>query len=298
MSSTMSVERRVAAMSRTSGDDVSSDRSAVSIAARSHTRPDDPISVKAGSSRAPAPPSVSEERRTALSISLSSPATQSSRSGSDATVPILPDAALPGPSDLAATVRSVTEVVVFHHAQGLTPGVLEFAEHLRAAGHRVTVPDLYGGKTFPTLDAGIGHAERIGFPKVVERGLDAVDVLPDEVVLIGFSLGVLPAQMLAQTRAGALGAVLIDACVRPSEFGGPWPRGVALQVHGMDADPLFVEEGDLAAARDLVAAVENAELFLYPGDQHLFADSSLEEFDPAASELLRQRVLTFLSEFG
>lgn len=192
----------------------------------------------------------------------------------------------------------MTEVVVFHHAQGLTPGIREFAEHLRAAGHRVTVPDLYDGEIFPDLDAGIGHVERLGFPKVAERGLDAVDPLPAELVLIGFSLGVLPAQMLAQTRAGTLGAVFIDACVRPSEFGGPWPQGVALQVHGMDADPLFVEEGDLAAARDLVATAENAELFLYSGDQHLFADSSLPEFDPVASELLRARVLTFLSDVG
>lgn len=205
---------------------------------------------------------------------------------------------LPAPSGCTVTVCAVTDVVVFHHAQGLTPGVLEFAEQLRTAGHRVTVPDLYDGKTFPTLDVGIGHAERIGFPKVVERGLDAVDVLPPELVLIGFSLGVLPAQMLAQTRSGALGAVLIDACVRPSEFGVPWPAGVALQVHGMDADPLFVDEGDLAAARDLVATVQNAELFLYSGDQHLFADSSLPEFDLAASELVRERILAFLSDLG
>jgi hypothetical protein len=43
----------------------------------------------------------------------------------------------------------------------------------------------------------------------------------------------------------------------------------------MDADPIFVEEGDLEAARELVESVDSAELFLYPGDQHLFADRSL-----------------------
>lgn len=192
----------------------------------------------------------------------------------------------------------MTDVVVFHHAQGMTPGMREFADALRTAGHRVTLPDLYDGATFDTLDAGIGHAEKIGFATVVNRGLNAVDALAPALVLIGFSLGVLPAQMLAQTRAGALGAVLIDACVPPSEFAEPWPQGVALQVHGMDADPLFVEEGDLAAARDLVSGVKDAELFLYPGDQHLFADSSLPEFDPPASDLLQQRVLSFLDAVG
>jgi dienelactone hydrolase len=104
---------------------------------------------------------------------------------------------------------------------------------------------------------------------------------------------VLPAQKLAQTRAGARGALLFYSCV-PTSFFGLWPAGVPVQVHGMDADPIFVGEGDIDAARELVASSEQAELYLYPGDQHYFADSSLPSYDPEAAALLTQRVLEFL----
>jgi dienelactone hydrolase len=113
-------------------------------------------------------------------------------------------------------------------------------------------------------------------------------------VYAGFSLGVLPAQRLAQTRPGARGALFFYACVPTSEFGS-WPADVPVQVHGMDADPIFVGEGDLDAARALVAEADDGELFLYPGDQHYFADSSLPSYDPAATALLIRRVLDFLA---
>ena len=191
----------------------------------------------------------------------------------------------------------MTDVVVFHHAQGLTDGVRWFADQLRAAGHRVTVPDLYDDKTFATLEDGIGYAQEVGFGTIIERGAAAVEGLPNEVVYAGFSLGVLPAQMLAQTRPGAKGALLLHACVPVSEFGGTWPDDTPVQVHGMDADPLFVEE-DLGAARELVQLTWAAELFLYPGDKHLFADPSLPDYDEAATALLLQRVLGFLGRTG
>ncbi len=188
----------------------------------------------------------------------------------------------------------MTDVVVFHHAQGLTDGIRQFADDLRDAGHRVTAPDLYEGRTFDTLDDGVGYAEQVGFGTVIERGRLAAEGLPDEIVYAGFSLGVLPAQMLAQTRPGAQGALLFHSCVPPTEFGCPWPQGVPLEIHAMAADPFFVTEGDLDAARDLVETTEGAELFLYPGDRHLFADSSLPSYDEGAATLLTQRVLSFL----
>jgi dienelactone hydrolase len=178
--------------------------------------------------------------------------------------------------------------------QGLTPGVAAFADDLRAAGHTVHTPDLFGGRTFATLDEGLGHAQEIGFGEVMERGARAVQELPTGLVYAGFSLGVLPAQKLAQTRPGARGALLFYSCVPTSEF-GTWPTGVPVQVHGMDADPIFVGDGDIDAARALVAEAEDAELFLYPGDQHYFADSSLPSYDPAATTLLTERVLGFLA---
>jgi dienelactone hydrolase len=189
----------------------------------------------------------------------------------------------------------LTDTVVFHHSQGLTDGVCEFAERLRAGGHHVTVPDLYNGRTFGALDDGVAYAEQVGFGVIIERGRLATADLPEEVVYAGFSLGVLPAQVLAQTRPGARGALLFHACVTPSDLGCPWPQGVPVQVHGMDADELFVGAGDLEAARTLAEEVEDAELFLYPGGQHLFADSSLPAYDDAAATLLLQRTLAFLA---
>jgi dienelactone hydrolase len=190
----------------------------------------------------------------------------------------------------------MTEVVLFHHAQGLTSGVVAFADELRAAGHTVHTPDLFEGRTFDTLEDGMGYVEGVGFGEMIQRGARAVESLPPELVYSGFSLGVLPAQYLAQTREGARGAVLCYSCVPVSEFGSGWPDGVPVQVHGMDADPIFVGEGDLDAARELVEQAEDAELFLYPGDQHYFADSSLPSYDPEATALLTRRVLAFLSD--
>jgi dienelactone hydrolase len=189
----------------------------------------------------------------------------------------------------------MAEVVLFHHSQGLTSGVVAFADELRRAGHTVHTPDLFEGRTFGTIEEGMGFAGQIGFPgEVIARGVRAVDGLPAELVYAGFSLGVLPAQMLAQTRPGARGALLFYSCVPVTEFGPGWPEGVPAQVHGMDADPIFVDEGDIDAARELVEQAKDAELFLYPGDQHYFADSSLPSYDAEATALLTQRVLEFL----
>lgn len=189
----------------------------------------------------------------------------------------------------------MAQVLLFHHAQGRTRGVEAFAEALRAAGHTVHVPDLYDGHTFDDLDAGIDHARQTGFGTVLQRGLDAADGLGDDLVYAGLSLGAMPAQQLAQTRPGARGALLLHACLPVAEFSESWPAGVPVQVHAMDADPFFAEEGgDLDAARALVEHTDRAELFLYPGDQHLFTDSSLAAYDEDAATLLMRRVLDFL----
>jgi len=190
----------------------------------------------------------------------------------------------------------MAEVVLFHHAQGLTPGLVAFADELRRAGHTVHTPDLFGGRTFGSIEEGMQYAEEIGFPdEVIDRGARAVEGLPAGLVYAGFSLGVLPAQKLAQTRPGARGALLFSACVPVSAFGPAWPDGVPVQIHGMDADPIFVGDGDIDAARELVAQAKDGELFLYPGDQHYFADSSLPSYDREATALLTQRVLSFLN---
>jgi dienelactone hydrolase len=188
----------------------------------------------------------------------------------------------------------MAEVLLLHHAQGLTAGVTAFADDLRKAGHTVHTPDVYDGNTFETLDDGIAYARQVGFQELHDRGIRAAEGLPAELVYAGFSLGVMPAQALAQTRPGARGALFFDSCVPVSEFGTSWPVGVPVQVHAMESDPWFLE--DIDAARTLVKEADQAELFLYPGDRHLFADSSLAGYDPDAAALARERVLAFLAE--
>jgi dienelactone hydrolase len=191
--------------------------------------------------------------------------------------------------------RSMAEVLVLHHVTGLTEGVRALADQLRQAGHTVHTPDMFGGKTFPTLDEGLAYAREVGFEELQQRGFRAAEGLPAGLVYLGISMGVMPAQLLAQTRPGARGAVLLEACVPPAAFGTSWPAGVPVQIHGMDADPSFAGEGDLDAARELVKEAEDGELFLYPGDRHLFTDSSLPTYDAEATALVLKRVLDFLA---
>ena len=190
----------------------------------------------------------------------------------------------------------MADVLLFHHAQGLTPGVRAFADALRAAGHTVHTPDLFDGSTFGSIEDGMAFIKQTGFEELGKRGVRMADELPADLVYAGFSFGESIAQQLAQTRPGARGALLFYSCIPISgEWAfGPWPKGVPVQIHGMDNDPIFVGEGDVDAAREIVEKVEDAELFLYPGDQHYFADSSLPSYDPDATALLTRRVLEFL----
>ena len=186
----------------------------------------------------------------------------------------------------------MAEILLFHHVQGLTRGIVDFADELRRVGHTVHVPDLFDGRTFPTLEAGMAYAKTVGFDTILDRGVAEAEALRPDLVYAGFSMGVMPAQKLAQTRLGARGALLFSAALPPTEFGSVWPHGVRLQIHLMEGDAWAKE--DLPAARELARTVAGAELFLYPGDRHLFADSSLPDYDEEAATLLLQRVLAFL----
>jgi dienelactone hydrolase len=176
----------------------------------------------------------------------------------------------------------------------MTAGVRSFADELRQAGHTVHTPDLFDGHTFDTIEEGMAFARDAGFGALAERGVAAAQEIRPDVVYAGFSFGVMIAQQLAQTRPGARGALLMYSCLPVSEFGEAWPANVPVQVHGKEADPFFLE--DLEAAQALVDSTDHAELFLYPGEEHLFADSSLPAYDPAATATLTERVLTFLDK--
>jgi dienelactone hydrolase len=190
----------------------------------------------------------------------------------------------------------MADVLLFHHARGLTPGVYAFADRLRAAGHQVAVPDLFDGRTFASLDDGVAHADGIGFDLLVDRGVAAAEGLAPGLVTAGFSLGVLPAQKLAQTRPGVRGALLFSSAVPASAFGSSWPDGLALQMHLVEDDP-WAEE-DRPAAEELARTVPGAELYLYPGRAHLPFDDSVDEYDPATAAQMLERSLAFLDRCG
>jgi dienelactone hydrolase len=192
----------------------------------------------------------------------------------------------------------MADVVLFHHVQGLTEGMRAFADGLREGGHTVHTPDLFEGELPATVEEGVAFVQRTGDEALSERAERAVAELPRNLVYAGFSWGAGTAQRFAQTRARARGALLYEACMPISgdwTF-GPWPDGVPVQIHGMDQDPFFALEGDIDAARELVGKVgpELAELFVYPGDRHLFTDSSLPSHDADATALVVRRSREFL----
>lgn len=187
-------------------------------------------------------------------------------------------------------------ILLFHHVQGLTPGVAAFANALRAAGHVVHAPDLLDGKLFGSIPEGVAYVQSIGFGEIIARGRAAAAAVSGPVVIMGMSLGVLPAQAIAQTRDDVRAAVLLHGAVPASEFSPRWPAHVPVHVHAMDADPEFVDSGDIDAAVELVGQSDNGDLFLYPGRAHLFTDASLSDYDAGAAALVMQRVLALLDE--
>lgn len=189
----------------------------------------------------------------------------------------------------------MAEIVLFHHVRGRTPGIVAFADTLRSAGHTVHTPDVFEGRTFESIDDGMAYVQGIGFDEARARGVRAGSEYPQAVVYAGISFGAMVAQELTQTRPGAVGTLLFESAAPPQMLGSDWPATVPVQIHGKDDDPYFVHEGDIDAAREIVAAAKDGELFLYPGKEHLFFDSSLDSYDPAAATLLTQRVLDFLA---
>jgi dienelactone hydrolase len=196
----------------------------------------------------------------------------------------------------------MAEVVLIHHVQGLTDGIRAFADELRAGGHTVHTPDLFDGERPATVDEGVAHVQSVGDEVLGERADRVVADLPSGLVYAGFSWGAATAQRYAQTRPGARGAMLYEACIPVTgEWAfGPWPDGLPVQIHGMDNDPFFAVEGDIDAARELVETVGSplAELFVYPGDRHLFTDSSLPSYDSGAAALVVQRSREFLDRLS
>ena len=188
----------------------------------------------------------------------------------------------------------MSEILLFHHALGQTDGFLAFADQWRQAGHTVHTPDLYHGRVFDDLDEGVGYARQAGMEKIMRDGIAVADDLPQNLVYAGFSLGNMSAQALTQNRPGARGTLLFHGAIPTAEFGNPWPPRTPLQMHVMEDD----DWGDVDDCRALEKEIDEAELFLYPGSGHLFADVTTSDYDPASAQLLMQRSLDFLDRVG
>jgi dienelactone hydrolase len=193
----------------------------------------------------------------------------------------------------------MTTVVLFHSVLGLRPAVLATAESLRAAGHVVTTPDLYGGEVFDDMDVAFGHFQRIGVPELLRRTEASVADLPADLVYAGFSNGGVSAEYLAATRPNARGALLLHAALPLAQLGSPaWPAGVPVQVHYAESDPWRSADGVESLSASVRAAGGRFEFFEYPVTGHLFADPGRPEYDADSAAHMLDRMLRFLAEVG
>jgi dienelactone hydrolase len=192
---------------------------------------------------------------------------------------------------------SVAQVVLFHHAQGLRPDVVAWANSLREAGHEVRIPDLYDGVTFERLDDGIAHRDELGIPALIQKAGEFLEGLPEDLVYAGFSMGASTAHYFAVTRPGARGALLMHGTAPPQTLGGAeWPSGAPAQLHYAEGDP-YLDTDNIEAFEQSVRGVgAPLEVFTYPGDRHLFADPEGPDYDEASAKLMLERELDFLAK--
>lgn len=178
----------------------------------------------------------------------------------------------------------MSTIVLFHSALGLRPAVHRFADRLREDGHDVHTPDLYDGRTFDDLGLGEAYRDEIGIHELTARAQSAVAEMPEDVVYGGFSMGTVPAQLLAATRAGARGALLVQGAA-PLEWIGveAWPD-VPIQLHVAADDPWFSR----ADAELVVSEIgkRHVDFHEYAGEGHLFFDEEWRDYDPDGAERL------------
>lgn len=189
----------------------------------------------------------------------------------------------------------MTEVVLFHHVQGLTEGVTALADDLRAGGHTVHVPDLFDGRTFDSIEDGFAYTKSLEPGTLDERVGAAVEGLPSDVVYAGISYGVPRALYLTVNRPGAKGLVMLESAmpVAGEDAFGPFPDGVPVQIHGGEGDEFFQEDKEYADQAVEVLG-DRVELFTYPANQHLFTDRSLPAYDAKSTAQVVERIKDFL----
>jgi dienelactone hydrolase len=192
-------------------------------------------------------------------------------------------------------VTKTFEIVIFHSALGLRPGLLGWAEQLRASGFTVHTPDLYDGEYFQDASGAIAKIQELGFDWILARSLAAVSALPNDLIYMGFSNGGACAELAAATRPGARAAILVGAPLPIRDLGWKlWPR-IPIQIHFGDQDRLRRQQVIDALAQRVNESGATVEQHDYPGAAHHFADCDHADFNPEASALLLRRVQEFCS---
>lgn len=191
----------------------------------------------------------------------------------------------------------MSEIVLFHSVLGLRPGVQEAADRLRAAGHIVHTPDLFGGRVFDDMDEAVEFRDALGgIPELIRRSQMAVEGLPAALVFAGFSMGAAAAEYQTANRPGARAAILMHGALPVEAVGTGWPAKTPVTVHYAVADPWVDADAVDALAGSVREAGSMFEAYMYPGSGHLFADPDVPEYDEASADLLWQRVLDFLRQ--
>lgn len=185
----------------------------------------------------------------------------------------------------------MAEIVLFHHAGGLTEGVRAFARTLGEAGHIVHTPDLFDGRTFADVHDGVAYADSVGEDVFAARAAEIVAPMASDLVYGGMSMGAARAAEQVLARPGARGAFFLYGAIAPSWWDTPWPPDVPSQAHVTEGDEWREPEVEAAYGTE----VPSAQLFVYPGSGHLFAEPGHPDYDAAAAGLATERVLAFLS---
>lgn len=189
----------------------------------------------------------------------------------------------------------MAQLLLIHHALGLTHAVRRLAAAWRDAGHEVSTPDLYDGNVFETIPEGLAYAKSVGSESLSAKGEDAAGDLAPGFVVCGISMGVIPSMRIGVSDDAVNGVVAVGSCL-PGEFlEAPWPRSVPLRIIASKDDPFFRDEGDLEAAQELVATAADVRLKLMPGTEHLFMEAS-DPLSRAATERLYEVVLRMLEK--
>lgn len=186
----------------------------------------------------------------------------------------------------------MSTIILFHSALGLRLAVKDFADILRSDGHIVHTPDLFDGEVFDTLEEGIAKRDALGIPELIGRAYGAVAKLPEDVFYAGFSMGAASAQMLAGTRPGAKGCVLMHAAL-PLEMMRieAWPKSVPVQFHACIEDPWV--EADVVET--LKSQIPEFSEYWYEGDQHLFGDAQSVDYVEHHAEAMLELVRAFVA---